>query len=99
MLKSFGILCGGDYGGVSAAREILVAVREVDRPVLLAGIDADLGLVTCNWSRIGLMARHSTPWSRGAGETSGSSQRVDEGESRDREQVANGATGGKRTKG
>ena len=41
MLKSFGILCGGDSGGV-AAREIRVAVREVDRRVLLVHVGAEV---------------------------------------------------------
>ena len=40
--------------------EIPVAVGEVDRRVLVTDIDAELGLVTCVWSRIGQMARHST---------------------------------------
>ena len=75
MLKSFQILCGGDCVGVVIAREIPVAVGEVDRRVLIVGVDTDVGLMTCVWSRIGQAARHSTPMSRGAGVTSGHSQR------------------------
>ena len=67
MLKSFRVLCGGDYGGVVAEREIPVAVREVDRRVLIVHVGTDVGLITCVWSRIGQAARHSTPVSRGAG--------------------------------
>ena len=33
--KTFWILCGGDFGGVVAARETSVTVREIDRRVLL----------------------------------------------------------------
>ena len=67
MLKSFGVLCGGDYGCIVAARVIPVAVREVDRRVLLDYVGTEVGLITCVWSRIGQAARHSTPVSRGAG--------------------------------
>ena len=42
-------------------------VGEVDRRVLVAGIDTELGLITCVWSRIGQAARHSTPSSGSAG--------------------------------
>ena len=66
MLKSFVVLCGGDYGGVVAARDIPVAVREVDRRVLLVHVGTEVGLITCVWSRIGQAARHSTPVSRRA---------------------------------
>ena len=38
MLKSFWILCGGDYGGVVAAREIPVTVKEVDQRLLLVRV-------------------------------------------------------------
>ena len=51
MLKSFGVLCGGDYGGVVIAWEIPVAVWEVDRRVRVVGVDTDVGLMTCVWSR------------------------------------------------
>ena len=68
-LKSFEILCGGDYGGVVAARVVPVAVWEVNRRVLVAGIEPVSGI------RIGSTARHSTPSSGRAGRTSGSSQR------------------------
>ena len=60
MLKSFGVLCGGDKSGVVIALEI-PAVGEVDRRVLFVGVDTDVGLITCVWSRIGQAARHSTP--------------------------------------
>ena len=49
-------LGSGDYGGVVIVREIPVAFGEVDRRELVAGIDAELGLVTCVWSRISQMA-------------------------------------------
>ena len=58
MLKSFGVLGGGDYGGVIIAREIPVAVREVDRRVLIVHVGTDVGLITC--------IAKSTPVSRGA---------------------------------
>ena len=79
MLKFFGVLCGGNYGGVLIAREIPVAVGEVDRRVLIVGVDADVGHKRCVWSRSGQAARHSTPVSRGAGATSGHSQRCRRG--------------------
>ena len=50
-----------------ASREIPVAVRDVDRRVLLADAGTEVGRITCVWSRIGQGARHSTPVSRGAG--------------------------------
>ena len=77
------------------AREILFAVREVDRRVLLVDVDTDLGLITCVRSRIGQAARHSTPVSRGAGVLSSD---VVDAEGRDREPVGEEATGGKRVK-
>ena len=52
------VLCGGDNGGVKVEQEIPVAVREVDRRVLVIGVDTDVGLITCVWSRIGQAARH-----------------------------------------
>ena len=79
MLRSVGVLCCGDYGGVAIVREISVAVGEVDRRVLVVGVDTDVVLETCVWCRIGQAARHSTPVSRGAGVTSGSSQRCRRG--------------------
>ena len=45
MLESFGVFCGGDCGDVIIAREIPVAVREVDRRVLLVDVGTDLGLI------------------------------------------------------
>ena len=68
-MKSFEILSGGDYGGVVAARDVPVAVWEVNRRVLVAGLEHVSGV------RIGNTARHSTPSSGRAGGTSGSSQR------------------------
>ena len=44
MLKSFGVLCCGDTGGVVIAREFtVVAVGEVDRRVLFV----DVGTESC----------------------------------------------------
>ena len=63
MFKSFGVLGGGDYGGVVIAREIPVAVREVDRRVILVDVGTDLGLIVCVRSRIGL---HSSEQRAGA---------------------------------
>ena len=83
MSKYIKFLGGGDCGGFVIVREIPVAFGEVDRRVLVAGIDAELGLITCVWSRNGQLARQSTLWSRGTGGTSGSSG-VDEAEGRDR---------------
>ena len=56
--------CDG-YGGVAVVRENPVAVGEVDRRVLVVGIDTELGLIKCVW--IGNTARHSTQSSRDAG--------------------------------
>ena len=64
-----------EYGRVAVVRGNPVAVREVDRRVLVVGIDTELGLITCVWSRMGNSAIHSTPSSRDAGRTLGSSQR------------------------
>ena len=47
MWKSFWIFCGGDYGGVVAAREIPVTVRKVDRRVLLVHVSEEVRLITC----------------------------------------------------
>ena len=44
MLTSFGVLCGGDFSGVVAAREMPVAVREVDRRVLLVDVGTEVRL-------------------------------------------------------
>ena len=65
-------------------RENLVAVGEVDRRVLVVGIDTELGLITCVWSRIGNTARHSSPSSRDAGGLLVPARGVDEAESRGR---------------
>ena len=76
--------CDGD-GGVEVVRENPVAVGEVVRRVLVADIDAELGLITCVWSRIGQIARHSTPWSRSVGGLLVPVSGVDEGEGRVRD--------------
>ena len=44
--------CDG-YGGVAVVRENSFAVGEVDRRVLVVGIDTELGLIFRVWSRIG----------------------------------------------
>ena len=67
MLNSLGVLCCGDDGGAIAAKEIPVVVREVDRRVLLVDGGAEVGLVTCVWSRTDQASRLSTPVSRGSG--------------------------------
>ena len=89
MLASFAILCCGDYGGVIAAQEIPVVVREVDRRVLLVDVGTEVGLITCvfesDW-------QSSQPFH--------SSEQRGRGliwSSRDREQAGDGTTGGKRT--
>ena len=46
---------------VALLLETNVSGRKVDRRVLATDIDAELGLITCVWSRIGQMARLSTP--------------------------------------
>ena len=51
-----------------------VSGRRVDRCVLATDIDAELGLTTCVWSRIGQMARWSTPERNGTRVQSDSSQ-------------------------
>ena len=38
-----------------------MSVRKIDRRVLAADIDAELGLITCVWDRIGQMTRRSIP--------------------------------------
>ena len=74
MLKSFRVLCGIDDGGVVIARELTVAVGEVDRRVLIVGVDTNVGLIHCvesEWP--GSQTFHSSE--RGAGVTSGHGQR------------------------
>ena len=51
-----------------------VFVRKVDRRVLAADIDAELGLITCVWDRIGQMTRWSIPEQSYTGVSSDSSQ-------------------------
>ena len=50
MRKTFWIFCGGDYGGVVAARETSVTVRVIYRRVLLVHVAVEVGLTTCVWS-------------------------------------------------
>ena len=80
-------------------REIPVVVGEVDRHVLVAGIDAELGLISCVSSRVSQMARHSNPWSKAQGGLLVPVSGVDEAEGRDRDQVGEEAIGGKRLTG
>ena len=67
--------------------------EEVDRRVLVVGIDTELGLMTCAWSRSGNTVRHSTPSSRDAGWDFWFQPM--EAEGRDREQVGEDVTMGK----
>ena len=67
MSRYIKILGGGHDCRVVIVREIPAAVGEVDRRVHVADIDAERGLITCVWSRIGQMARHSTSRRRCAG--------------------------------
>ena len=60
MLICLEVLCGGDYGGVVAAREIPVAVGKVDWRVLLVLVGTEVGLVTCEWSRTTPVSRRPT---------------------------------------
>ena len=75
MRKTFWIFCGGDCGGVVAARETSVTVREIDRRVLLVHVAVEVGLKTCVWSRLGQAARQSTLVSGGTWVYSTSLQR------------------------
>ena len=68
-------------------REPPVAVGEVDRHVLVTDIDAELGLISCVWSRIGQMAGHFTPRRRGTRCLLIPVTGVDDAEGRVREQV------------
>ena len=54
------VLGGGDRRVVPLL-ETHVSCRKVDRRVLATDIDAELGLITCVWDRIGQMARRSIP--------------------------------------
>ena len=56
----FKVLGGGDRR-VVLLLETHFSGWKVDRRVLATNIDAELGLITCVWSRIGQMARRSTP--------------------------------------
>ena len=64
-----------------------VDVGEVDRRVLVADIDAELGLVTSVWVRIGQVAIQSTPRRSGTGVLLIPVSGVDDAESRIREQA------------
>ena len=64
MLRNVEVKCGGKLRSSEAVivlRETHVSGRKVDRRVLAIDIDAELGLATCVWSRIGQVARLSTP--------------------------------------
>ena len=89
-------MLAADCGGVVAARETPVTVREVDLRELLVHVISEVELITCVWSRIGQAARHSTPVSRSTGLIQLLSNEVDDAEGRDREQAGDAATGGKR---
>ena len=84
----------GDDNCVVFVREMPVPGGEVDRRALVTDIDAELGLITCVWDRIGQMARsHPTAkWHRGflLIPVSG----VDDAEGRVREQVGEEKIGG-----
>ena len=45
MRQTFWIFCGGDHGSVVLAREIVVAVREVDRRMLRVHVAVEVGEV------------------------------------------------------
>ena len=60
----------GDHGGVVVAREIVVAVKEVDWRVLLVQVAVEVGevrLITCGWSWVVHSDRRRTPVSGGTG--------------------------------
>ena len=60
MRQTFWIFCGRDHGGVVLAREMVVAVREVDRRVLRVHVPEEVGevvLITCVWSWVCHSAR------------------------------------------
>ena len=98
MLRSFGVLCGGDYGGVVAAREIADAVRMVDRRAPRSGRHRSWAHNLCLESDCIGQTFHSSE-QRGKGFSLVLSNDVDEAESRDRELVGDEATGGKPMKG
>ena len=87
-------------GGVIIAREIPVVVKEVDRRVLIVDVGTGAGLITCVRSRQWPSSQtlHSSE-QRGRGLIWSSPKHVDDAEGRDREQVGDEATGGKRVKG
>ena len=60
------LACGCVYVPDSSHKEqyqksVLSQSRKVDQRVLATDIDAELGLITCLWDRIGQLARRSTP--------------------------------------
>ena len=60
MRQTLWIFCGGDHGSVDLARELVVAVREVDRRVLRVHVTeefVEVGLITCVWSWVNHSAR------------------------------------------
>ena len=60
MSRKVEVLRSGDCR-VVLQLEAALPGRKVDRRVLVTDADAELGLVTCVRSRIGQMARRSTP--------------------------------------
>ena len=88
VLGSVRVLCGGDYGGVVIVRETPVAIGEVDRRVLVVGMDPDVGPI-CVWR---------LQWAEVQEWLLVTAHGVDEAEVRDREQVEDEAFRGKRVK-
>ena len=74
MLRKVKVLRSGDCR-VILQLETAFSGRKIDRRVLAADVDAELGLITSVWSRIGQMARRSTPERSRARVKSDSSQR------------------------
>ena len=60
MSRKVKVLRSGDCH-VTLQLEAALSGRKIDRRVLATDVDAELSLVTCVWSRIGQMARRSTP--------------------------------------
>ena len=81
-------------GCVVTVRDIPVAVGKVDRRVLVADIDAEVGLITCVLNRIGQVARHSILLRRSTGGLLIPVSGADDAEGRVREQVGEERIGG-----
>ena len=92
-MRYINILGDGDCC-VVLVREIPVPGGEVYRRVLVTDIDAELGLITCVWDRIGQMARHSTQRRSGTKFLLIPVSGVDDVDGRDREQVGEEKIGG-----